>query len=168
MDLGQKLKNIRISHNYSMEELKNKLNDKYDLQISKSMISRWENGKSEPINTYLSAYAKEFGLDLNELLDIEIDTDASLNTKMKLEKSVLDKDRLELLNNYNKSNKQGKEIILDTSRNISKAYPLVSRQEMIDYLREIPLAAYDGDININTATDEELYNLYKIIKEDDE
>lgn len=72
MKLGDKLKKIRLDKNMSMEELKNLLNNKYDLNISKSMISRWENGKSEPINTYLSAYAKEFNLDMNDLLDIDL------------------------------------------------------------------------------------------------
>lgn len=72
MKLGDKLKKIRLDKDMSMEELKNLLNNKYDLNISKSMISRWENGKSEPINTYLSAYAKEFNLDMNDLLDIDL------------------------------------------------------------------------------------------------
>ena len=72
MKLGDKLKKVRMDNNMSMEELKNLLNNKYDLNISKSMISRWENGKSEPINTYLSAYAKEFNLDMNNLLDIDL------------------------------------------------------------------------------------------------
>lgn len=72
MKLGNKLKKVRVDNKMSMEELKNLLNNKYDLNISKSMISRWENGKSEPINTYLSAYAKEFNLDMNNLLDIDL------------------------------------------------------------------------------------------------
>ncbi|MDU2374724.1 S24 family peptidase [Anaerococcus vaginalis] len=77
MKLGDKLKAIRTENNLSMEELKNNLNYKYDLNISKSMISRWENNKSEPLNTYLSAYAREFNLDMNDLLDIEDKNDLS-------------------------------------------------------------------------------------------
>lgn len=77
MKLGDKLKVIRTENNMSMEELKNILNYKYDLNISKSMISRWENHKSEPLNTYLSAYAREFNLDMNDLLDIEDKNDLS-------------------------------------------------------------------------------------------
>lgn len=77
MKLGDKLKAIRTENNMSMEELKNTLNYKYDLNISKSMISRWENNKSEPFNTYLSAYAREFNLDMNDLLDIEDKNDLS-------------------------------------------------------------------------------------------
>lgn len=72
MNLGDKLKKVRTDNGYSMEEMKNILNSKYNLQISKSMISRWENGVSEPINTYLSAYAKEFNLDMNDLLGISL------------------------------------------------------------------------------------------------
>lgn len=72
MNLGDKLKKVRTDNGYSMEEMKNILNSKYNLQISKSMISRWENGVSEPINTYLSAYAKEFNLDMNDLLGIDL------------------------------------------------------------------------------------------------
>jgi transcriptional regulator with XRE-family HTH domain len=41
------------------------------------MISRWENNLSEPTNSYLSAYARFFNLDLNELLDIPRISDAS-------------------------------------------------------------------------------------------
>lgn len=82
MNLGQKLKSIRTDNNLTMEELKNLLNRKYDLNISKSMISRWENEKSEPLNTYLSAYAKEFDLDLNELLGINISLDKIPRIKM--------------------------------------------------------------------------------------
>lgn len=77
MKLGDKLKAIRTENDMSMEELKNTLNYKYDLNISKSMISRWENNKSEPFNTYLSAYAREFNLDMNDLLDIEDKNDLS-------------------------------------------------------------------------------------------
>lgn len=82
MNLGQKLKSIRTDNNLTMEELRNLLNRKYDLNISKSMISRWENEKSEPLNTYLSAYAKEFDLDLNELLGINISLDKIPRIKM--------------------------------------------------------------------------------------
>lgn len=68
--LGQKLKEIRLQNDLSMDELTERLNRKYELNISKSMVSRWENNKSEPLNTYLSAYAKEFNQDMNYLLGI--------------------------------------------------------------------------------------------------
>lgn len=71
MSLGEKLKKIRLENDLSMDELAKILNDNYNLTINKSMISRWENNKAEPYNTYLSAYARQFNVDLNYLLGIE-------------------------------------------------------------------------------------------------
>ena len=71
MKLSDKLKNIRLENNLTLEELANLLN-KYDgIDVSKGTISRWENGTREPKNTFVSAYAKEFNLDLNKLYDID-------------------------------------------------------------------------------------------------
>lgn len=43
---GERLRELR--GNMSIEELVNKLNDNYESSISKSMISRYENGESDP------------------------------------------------------------------------------------------------------------------------
>lgn len=72
MNLGNKLKSLRESKDFTMEELANKFNILYDVNISKSMISRWESGKTTPINTYLTFYAKYFNVTLDYLLDINI------------------------------------------------------------------------------------------------
>ncbi|MEJ8751629.1 XRE family transcriptional regulator [Lagierella sp. ICN-221743] len=69
--LGEKLREVRLNHNLSMDELTERLNKKYNLSISKSMVSRWENDKAEPLNTYLAAYAKEFNQDMNYLLGLD-------------------------------------------------------------------------------------------------
>lgn len=68
--------------------------------------------------------------------------------------------------NYNKSNTTGKTIILDTSINISKAYPIPSRQEMIDYISSFKRAAYGGATNPYNMTDEELEEKYYQYKKD--
>lgn len=69
--IGQKLKDLRLSKDLSMNDLSKIINNTYGLSVSKSMISRWENDLAEPTNTYLSAYAKIFNADLNFLLGIE-------------------------------------------------------------------------------------------------
>lgn len=73
MPLSDKLKDIRVRNGLTMEELVDRLNKKYGVNISKSMISRWENGHSEPVNSFLAIYAKEFGVDLNFLLGLDVE-----------------------------------------------------------------------------------------------
>ncbi len=67
METKDILKQLRLEKNLSMDELSAHLNTDYNLTITKSMISRWENGVASPNNTYLSAYAKFFNIDLNYL-----------------------------------------------------------------------------------------------------
>lgn len=69
--LGGMLKEARVSHDLSMEQLAKTLNDRFDLKVTKSMISRWENDLSQPTNTFLASYAKLFNLDMNVLLGLE-------------------------------------------------------------------------------------------------
>lgn len=70
MNTGDKLKDLRIKSNLSMDSLIEKLNKKYDLNITKSMMSRWENNLSEPSNKFVAAYAKFFNIDLNYLVGL--------------------------------------------------------------------------------------------------
>ena len=68
--LGEKLKKIRTDNGLTMDELIVRLNEKHDLNISKSMVSRWENGHAVPLNMFVAAYAKEFGIDMNYLIGL--------------------------------------------------------------------------------------------------
>ena len=70
METKDILKQLRLEKNLSMDELCEKLNNSYNLKITKSMISRWENGQASPNNAYLSAYAKFFNIDLNYLVGL--------------------------------------------------------------------------------------------------
>lgn len=68
--LGIKLKKVRQDNGLSMDALSRIFQAEYGLNVTKSMISRWENNLAEPTNKYVSAYAKYFGLDMNKLLGI--------------------------------------------------------------------------------------------------
>lgn len=72
MGLGDKLKRLRLEHGLTMEEMANRLNQ-YDLNVGKSMISRWESEKTVPLNTYLTGYAKYFKVTMDYLLDLNIE-----------------------------------------------------------------------------------------------
>ena len=70
-NFGNKLLELRKSHDYTIDELVEKLNNVSDYKISRSAISRWENNKSEPTATAISLYAKVFNTDMNALLGID-------------------------------------------------------------------------------------------------
>ena len=83
--VAARLKELRVRRGMTLEELANELSlyvpeSKKDGQVSKGkvskgMISRWENGSAAPVNKYLSAYARCFNLDMNELLGLAIPYD---------------------------------------------------------------------------------------------
>lgn len=77
-DLGQKLKYIRQFKNLTMEELANMLNEKFGFNVTRGMISKWENDKSEPMTVYLRAYAKMFNVSLDYLLGLDDSLDPFL------------------------------------------------------------------------------------------
>lgn len=157
---GDIIRNLRISKNMTQEEVGKVIG------TSKQTLHKYETGIITNIpQDKIEALANLFDVSPAYIMGWETKYEdvnvVSLENK-------LSKPEKELIDNYNKSNEDGKQIILDTSRNISKTYPMVTREEMIEFLREIPMAAYNGNLNINTASDEELYKIYKIIKKEDE
>nr|DAM04614.1 MAG TPA: helix-turn-helix domain protein [Caudoviricetes sp.] len=66
---GILLENARKSKGLTMQELSNIFRETYGLNVTKSMISRWENSQSTPTIKYLAAYSKYFNLDINLLID---------------------------------------------------------------------------------------------------
>ena len=73
MNTGDELKQLRIDKQLSMDALTDKLNSKFGLNITKSMMSRWENNLSEPSSKFVAAYAKYFNVDLNYLVGLTDD-----------------------------------------------------------------------------------------------
>lgn len=86
--VAARLKELRVRRGMTLEELANELSlyvpeSKKDGQVSKGkvskgMISRWENGSAAPVNKYLSAYARCFNLDMNEILGLAIPYDKAI------------------------------------------------------------------------------------------
>lgn len=60
--LGAKLKKARQERGLSMDALSQIFQKEYDLKVTKSMISRWENNLAQPTNKYVAAYAQYFNL----------------------------------------------------------------------------------------------------------
>ena len=65
---GNILKKLRKENNFTMDQLAKILNEKYNLNINKSMISKWENGTISISNTNANAYCKFFNVTLDYLI----------------------------------------------------------------------------------------------------
>ncbi|MFD1203963.1 helix-turn-helix domain-containing protein [Sporosarcina contaminans] len=68
---ADKIKKLRNDKKLSMEQLAVEFAKRYDSKISKSSISRWENGQSKPDIDDVSIYADYFNVSLDWLLNIK-------------------------------------------------------------------------------------------------
>lgn len=89
--IGQRLKNLRTAQGLTIDALREKLSlevQKAGIDIkgdgvSKSMISRWENGRSQPSAPYIRAYATLFNVDMNYILGKDIPREVIRGTSEK-------------------------------------------------------------------------------------
>lgn len=82
------LKRLRDKKNITLEELATNVNEKFNTNINKNMIARWESGKLEPKYEQLKCLALYynvttdflFGFDLDEFVDIiDLSNDLEIN-----------------------------------------------------------------------------------------
>ena len=98
MNLGLKLKKLRIDKGLTMEQLSEIFNKNYNANISKSMISRWENNKRIISTPNASLYCKYFNISLDyifngintieTILDLEENQELNKNNTKKLMKFI--------------------------------------------------------------------------------
>ena len=75
---SENLKSLRLKHNYSMDELVNRLNSMFDIRFTKTTLARWENGESSPSIDHASAIARFFDVSLDQMSknsDIEVNNE---------------------------------------------------------------------------------------------
>lgn len=68
---AEKIKNLRNEKKMSLDQLVAEFAKRYDSKISKSSISRWENGLASPSIDDASIYADYFSVSLDWLMDIQ-------------------------------------------------------------------------------------------------
>lgn len=140
--------------------------------VTKATIQRYENGNIQNIPS-----------DKIELLALALNTTPAYlmgwEDDKKSEKikpiSTLSPEEKQILDPYNQLNPEGQEKavsytwdLVDSNKyNKENKTNIPTRQEMISYLSDMEMAAIDGELNIHTMTDENLYSFYKMIKEDD-
>lgn len=64
--IGNKLKQLRKERDMSMDNLVADLNRLYGLNLTKSMISRWEGDKNDPSRFFSNVIFRDFRCDLSE------------------------------------------------------------------------------------------------------
>jgi transcriptional regulator with XRE-family HTH domain len=110
IELRDILKGLREQKQVSMDKMCEDLNYLYDVNLAKSTISKWENGKAEPSLAYARILTKYFDVTLDYLLGLEKEDVYNFNALSKLEASLLE--------NFNKLNTLGKEKLLEYSNDL--------------------------------------------------
>ncbi|AVK50136.1 MULTISPECIES: helix-turn-helix domain-containing protein [Clostridium] len=86
------LKNLRLKKNITLDQLASEINKTFDINITGSMLSKWETGKAAPIYDHLKRLASYYNVTTDFLLGfdqyenlISVDSSANLNkTKPKI------------------------------------------------------------------------------------
>lgn len=109
--IGEILKSLRESKNLTMHEMSNQLMQ-YGMCPSKSTISRWESGKSEPSMEYARILSKYFMVPFDFLLDLDDSGHSNIRIiAARVIDELTDEEQVELINyaKYIKSKRdQGK------------------------------------------------------------
>lgn len=71
--IGKRIKQLREEKELSMDLLVYDITHKYQVELDKSMISRWENGKNEPSLERAKALAEYFDVSLDYLIGLTDD-----------------------------------------------------------------------------------------------
>ncbi|NRY62063.1 helix-turn-helix domain-containing protein [Clostridium beijerinckii] len=80
------LKNLRLKKNITLDQLASEINKTFDINITGSMLSKWETGKAAPIYDHLKRLASYYNVTTDFLLGfdqyenlISVDSSANLN-----------------------------------------------------------------------------------------
>lgn len=130
--------------------------------VTRATIQRYENGNIQNIpSDKIELLAKALKTTPAFLMGWEDDETIKQNVQER-----------KIIESFNKLNDKGKEKaiaytqdLVDSGKYAIESLPNV--EEMINYLKEIPMAAFDGKLDIYKMPEEELYTLYKLIKDNE-
>lgn len=69
-EFAKRLKELRHEKELSLDMVVYDINQKYNIEITKSHLSRWENNKNEPSIRFASYLAKYYGVSLDYLIGL--------------------------------------------------------------------------------------------------
>ena len=132
--------------------------------ITQSSISDWANGKYKPRQdkVYL----------LSEALKVSPAYLLGYSDNKNLDQKTITNDTSEIDKLFNQLNEEGQEKaiaytqdLVDSSKYSTETKPTV--KEMLAYLQDLPLAGFNGNLNIHKMNEDELYTYYKLIKDNE-
>lgn len=65
------LKELRIKKNITLEQLAIEINEQFNVNLTRSMLSKWETGKSTPVYDHLKRLALYYGVTTDFLLGFD-------------------------------------------------------------------------------------------------
>lgn len=68
---GSILKNLRIKRNITLDQLASALNETFNINITGSMISKWETGKATPVYEHLKRLSLYYDVTTDFLLGLD-------------------------------------------------------------------------------------------------
>lgn len=93
MSLGSKLRELRKSHNLTLEQMANKLNEANPTSnFNKGRLSKWENGNDEPRLSSLKQVADLFNVNIDYFFENGTNNEQSLSKNQKLVAYSIDPD----------------------------------------------------------------------------
>ncbi len=79
-DIGNKIKALRTGRQLTQDQLAKLINKKFNANISKSMISKWENNKEIPTLENVRMLVSFLGCTLDYLIGIDVKEENQLTT----------------------------------------------------------------------------------------
>ena len=79
MEIKDRLKQLRTEREITMDLLAYDLNMKYEINVNKGLISKWESGKNDPSLRYAAYLADYFDVSLDYLIGL---TDVRMPVRM--------------------------------------------------------------------------------------
>lgn len=67
-EFGRRLKKLRLERNYTMDELCEFYNEKFDSNLNKGTLSKYENGMQEPLFTTVRNFSELFSVRIDDII----------------------------------------------------------------------------------------------------
>jgi transcriptional regulator with XRE-family HTH domain len=74
-DLANKIKDLRLSKHLTMDMFVDKMNESFQVEISKGTVSKWEQGLNEPSLRLAKYLCLLYGISLDSLLGLDSNND---------------------------------------------------------------------------------------------